>query len=195
MTRILGIDPGSQRTGVGIIEKMNAEPAARKILQRLDGKARPQVRPADADIDHVGDVGSFQFTDQRAHPHLCFQRLRPCCHGNRAFADVTAQGRVQRRAAFGAVDRLAVERGAQRRHDARSPGQIEQGAQSLAVVTLTGEVRVQRADPKCEISTAPGIAGDQIAHLCVDHPCCVPAQHLPLRIDMHGQSGVKVGGV
>ena len=174
---------------IGVVEEMQAEAPRAELAQGVDRQARPEVAAADADIDHVGDVGRFQRGDQRRHARARLPRLR--LRRTRRFAtpEIRAQGRVQGGAMLRTIDRLAFEQRAQRRRHARFVRHADQGGMRRPVVTLPGEIAVKRADANGKIAR-PGIVGaDQVGEAAFAQARRMRAERLPGRSDPHGLSG------
>ena len=145
---------------VDVGQEVHAQPVPRRG-QRIDDQPRAEVGAANAHADDVGDRTGMQRIDHLPHARLRLDRLRTRRAGVRCSRRIATQGRVQRGAAFGRVDRLAVEQATQCACQVRALADGEQRRQCIPVVALAGEAGVQRADPQREIARARRVFGIQ----------------------------------
>jgi hypothetical protein len=122
-----------------------------RLRKRIDHHARAQVGTADADADDIGDIGGGQRLDHRAHPRARAQRIGVRGARRGRLGHFAAQCRVQRGAAFGHIDRLAIHQALHRTDEVGVAREREQRLPGLAVVRLPGETGVQRPDAQREI--------------------------------------------
>jgi hypothetical protein len=136
-------------------------PASAATAHRRPGAVRgPNLDP---DADHVGDRRILQRLDEALHALERLDRLGVCGDGHGRLRQIAAQRGMQRGAAFGRVDVLAVEQGLQAFSELGRFGEIEQCVERGAVVTLAREVRVERTDAQREPGRARRVVGDQRA--------------------------------
>ena len=177
-----------QLVAIDIADEMETLAALAIRLQRLHRHARPQVRSANADMHHIGDLrmGTHRFGKRqeiRAHgidllPETA-QRLR---HAGRIRA---AQQPVHHGALLGAVDRFAAEHGiAQRQHLALF-GQLHQQPYHLAIGMHLGGIDMQQAaavacmQGLAESLQALGVLGKGLAQVKgAQRDCRLPAVQL-----------------
>lgn len=140
---------------VDIRQEMTARPLP-KGLERSDRHLRPEMRAANADIDHIGDLAARALVALRPHPpgkalHP-FERVADLGHHIAAIdldrtALEIAQRRVQHRPPLGLVDpRAGKHRIAPRRHPRRL-GPAEQCRPVLAVEMGLGIIKEQPVKP------------------------------------------------
>ena len=150
------------------------EMAARPVMvwrQRQHRHHRPQIRSANADIDHIGDLaaGACDFTTAQsggeiAHPlqcraHLGHDILPVHDHRRRI---LPPQGRVQNRPVFGLVDFLTGEHGRAPLRYATCVTQTLQRLQDFSVQMGLGKVEMQIAQTGREPRRAVRVGGEQI---------------------------------
>ena len=140
--------------------------------QGVPDQARPQVRPADPDMDHslerpaggarldAGADGVGVVAHLFAHGlHLGRNRL---AQGVEIGAGGGAQGWVQHRAALGDVDRLAPEQGGAASLDVGGAGQGQGRLEPGAGPALLGQIQVQTGGVERHARQAVGVGGELI---------------------------------
>jgi hypothetical protein len=135
--------------------------------QRQRRHRRTEIRPADADIDHVGErlAGCAEYRAV-AHPvreraHRVKHRVHLRHHVLAIDADVGigcgSEGGVQNRAAFRRVDRLARKHPVPLRLDTGCLGQSGKQRQGLVIHRTLGEIHPQIVKPDRVTASAAGI--------------------------------------
>jgi len=138
------------RVDVGDETQADAPPAV--VAQRLAGHARPQVRAADADVDHVADAlagGAQPASVAHLRAEIAHARKHRVHFGHDIGAidfehgiGRCAQRHVQRRPVLGGIDVGACEHGVPARRDATGFRQRQQQAPRLRFHPLLGVVQV-----------------------------------------------------
>ena len=126
---------------VDVRDEAKRQAAIAVMAQRLVGHHRPQIRPADADIDDVANpLAGMPQPAAAAHTigkgghlveHGVYLRHDVLAIENDLFALRCAQRHVQDGAILGDVDPLAAEHGVAPRGQARFVGQLPQQAASF----------------------------------------------------------------
>ena len=113
---------------VDVAQEVHAHAAVVEIAQRVHRQPRPEVRAADADVDHVGDAAVEQRLLQAVHAARAPSSASAAPGGHRALAEIAAQRVCSAGAAFAGIDLRAVEQAAQRGRHAGVVRQREQRA-------------------------------------------------------------------
>ena len=139
-------DDAIELAAVDVGEEMHAERRLACVAQRIAGELRPEVRAADADVDHVGDAAS-RVAGAPPAADVVGQCLHACEHGRDVgamrIAAGSAQRHVQDRALLGVIDRLARDHRRPRRRDAGDLGDRQQAIERGDVNELFTEIQAQ----------------------------------------------------
>ena len=159
--------------------------------QRLVGHYRPEIGPANADVDHVSDpLAGVARPVTAAHP------LGKCAHpledrmdvGNDilpidhdVLATVGTQRNVEHRAMLGHVDGFTTEHRLETLAQSGGLGKLTQQAHGLVGDTVLGVIDEQAGACRGEALAARRIVGEQLAQMLVLVPVAMLLQRQPLR--------------
>ncbi len=163
----------------------------RVVGQRERRHGRPEVRPADADVDHgvdppAGGAGPRSVADAlRELPHLRQHRVHVAGDvlpvDDELAAGRQAQGHVQDGPVLRRVDVLAGEHRVAMLLDPRRPGDVHEETQGLVGDPVLGVVE-DEVGPLCREPGRPfGVLGEELAQVALRHPLVVRPEGLPLR--------------
>ena len=185
--------------GVDIGDEAQVERSVAVVPERLVGHHRPQVRAADADIDHVADAFPgvpLPFTG--ADPvgegrHPVQHGVHVGHHVPAVHQDALAAGRpqrhVQHRPPLGDVDPVAAEHGVDAFPEARGPRQLQQQPQGLVGDAVLGIVEIEPGVLDGEPLAAALVLGEQRAQVYVLDLVVVVGEALPCRQAGQAMSG------
>ena len=162
-----------QLVPVHVRHKVKALAGDAELFERTHGHVRAQVRPADADVHHVGDggiaahlLGVLQHGVKRV-VHIG-QALRGLGHITvQGHACRAAQQRVQHGAVFGGVDGLASKHRIAVLHQAAVAGQVQQQRFGIAVPQVLGQVGKHMRGRLAEGGKPLGVLRKRLAHVQV----------------------------
>ena len=151
------------------------QPGRGVVGQRLGGHGRPQVRPADPDVDHGADALP-RGADPRPVADAVGQIAHAAQHGVHVGHDVLpvddeglvfghAQRHMEHGAVLRGVDVRTREHGVAPRLDAGRPGQVEQEGQRLVGDPVLGVVQDQVAPAGRQTRRPGGVAGEELAQM------------------------------
>ena len=136
--------------------------------QRIHHQARPEVRAADAHAHHIGDARIIaQPVNQHLHPRQRGIGLGMRVARGRRRGGIPAQGGMQRRAAFGRIDDVAIDQPPHRALQVGLAGDFEQRRERLAVIALAGKVGVKRTHAQREVMRARQVFRHQGLQRCL----------------------------
>ena len=192
--RLLGVEvPGllGEVGAVDVGDEAEGHLAARVVPQRLVGHHRPQVRAADADVDHVADrLARVALPLARADP--VGERRHPVEHLVDLLDDVLAvddqravlrhpQRDVEHGAVLGDVDVLAAEHRVPALGDAALVGELREQLQRLVGDPVLRVVEEEAGALGDQPLAAVGILGEQVAQVPLADLAVVLLEGLPGR--------------
>ena len=170
------LERGAQVGAIDVRHEVRSQPLMPVRPQRLGHHHRPEVRPADADVDQVGErLAGVTGKRATAHPgrkitHASERRIHLRHHvfaidQNRPIAAI-AQRDVQHRSVLGDVDALAAEHRVASPLDVACPGQRHQQRERLVGRAVFRIIDQQvLAEPRRQLRKTVGVFGEQLAHL------------------------------
>ena len=192
--RLRGVEIAHRLGEIGAVDvghEAEGHGAVAVVLQRLVGHHRPEIRSADADVDHIADaLAGVALPGAAAHP--LGEIRHPVQNGMNLGHDVAAvmqdrgaarraQRNVEHRAVLGDVDLVAAEH----RLDAVAQpgllGELEQQTQGFIGDTVLGVVEIDAGGLASQPLPTLGVLGEELPQMQALHSLVVLLQRHPSR--------------